>query len=206
MKKLIAITVALYLVATLSAQIRFGVKAGGNFSNLYTSGDNKGINADQYKGRFSYHFGGLAEYSFTDMLAIQPELTYINHGANLKKTNSFGMTDGHITLNSIQLPVNLKASFKLGENRVFAYGGPYVSYNIYGRARGKIDGKTESVELFSKGSDMKRWDYGVGVGVGLEINKFVLTLGNQFGLADINGAEGSKMKAGNITLSAGYFF
>lgn len=207
MKKLILTTIVLcFATITMSAQIRFGVKAGTNLSNLYVSGNNQGINADQYKARVSYHFGGMMEYSLSDIFAIEPELMYTNGGANLKKENSFGMSDGHITLNSVQLPVNLKASFGLGDKKIFVYGGPYLSYNMYGKAKGKINGKAEDTEIFSKGSDMKRWDYGVGIGVGIEINKLVLSLNNQIGLADINGAEGSKMKSGNISLSIGYFF
>jgi len=206
MKKLILIATILFAVANLSAQIRFGVKAGANFSTLYVSGDRTGINAEQYKGRFSYHFGAVMEYSINEMFSIQPEFMYMNQGSNLKKDNSFSMTDGHVTLNTLQLPVNLKVKFPVGKNQIFVYGGPYLSYHIYGKVAGKIDGKKEDFELFKKGDDMKRLDYGVGVGVGMEINKFAIGLGNQFGLADINGASGSKMKTGNLTVSVGYFF
>lgn len=206
MKKSILLAVVLCMVSAINAQVRFGVKAGGNMSTLYVSGDRTGINAEQYKFRFSYHFGAVMEYKITEMFSIQPEFMYLNHGANLKKDNSFGMKDGHITLNTLQLPVNLKASFPWGNNRVFVYGGPYASYHVYGKARGKIDGKSQDVGLYSKGSDMKRFDYGIGLGVGMEVNKFTVTLGNQFALADINGAKDSKMKTGNITLSVGYFF
>jgi len=206
MKKLFLITVILCLATTFTnAQVRFGVKAGANFSNLYVSKHKEGINADQYNGRFSYHFGGVMEYSVSRMFSIQPELLYMNQGANLKKENSFGMKDGHITLNSLQLPVNLKASFDLGNKKLFVYGGPYISYNIYAKAKGKIDGKTHDVELLSKNSELKRFDYGFGIGVGMEINKFTLTLGNQIGHQDINKGNG-KMKTGSLTLSAGYFF
>lgn len=208
MKKFILLSIVLCVVATMSAQIRYGVKAGGNLSFLYTSGSNEGLNSDQYNGKFGYHFGGMLEYSLSDMFAIQPELMYLNHGANLKKDNSFLMKDGHITLNTLQLPVNLKASFNLGNSnsKVFVYGGPYVGYNVYGKVAGKIDGVAVDNELFSKGSNMKRWDYGVGIGVGIEVNKFVLSLGNQIGLNDISGSDNGKMKTGNLSLSAGYFF
>lgn len=207
MKKLVALAAVVFCsVVSMSAQIRFAAKAGGNFSSLYVSGEKTGMSAGQYNGRFGYHFGGMMEYSLSNTFAIQPELMYINHGADLKKDNSFSMESGRITLNSLQLPVNLKASFKLGNNKLFVYGGPYIGCNIYGKAKGKINGATESVELFSNGSDMKRWDYGVGIGIGMEINKVVVSLGNQIGEADINGAKGSKMKAGNISVSAGYFF
>ena len=205
MKKFILLSVVLCMVTSINAQIRFGVKAGGNFSNLYTSGSSQGINGDQYKGRFGYHFGGVMEYSFSNIFSIQPELQYLNHGANLKKDNSFGMKDAHVTLNTLQLPVNLKATFNTNKAKLFVYGGPYVGYNMYGKVDGKIDGKSVDQKLFSKGSNMERWDYGVGIGVGAEINQFTLTLANQFGMRDISGESG-RMRAGNITLSLGYFF
>lgn len=206
MKKLILTVVILsFVTLTINAQMRFGVKTGGNFSNLYSSGATTGINSDQYKGRFSYHFGGVMEYAISNMFSIQPELMYLNHGANLKDNNSFGMKDGHITLNSLQLPINVKASLNLNNKRVFIYGGPYISYNIYGKAKGDINGVSLDETLFSKESDMKRLDYGFGIGAGIEINKFTLTLGNQVGVRDISGTSG-KLKAGNLTLSAGYFF
>lgn len=207
MKKLVLLSIVLCVVTGINAQIRFGVKAGANYSNLYTSGSSQGLNSDQYKGRFSYHFGGIMEYSLSDMFAIQPELMYVNQGANMKNSNSFGMKDGHVTLNSLQLPVNLKASFNTGgKAKLFVYAGPYVGYNIYGKVKGKIDGATTDQELYSKGSKMKRWDYGVGVGAGVEVNKFTIGIGNQFGLQDISGSETGKMKAGNLTVSVGYFF
>lgn len=208
MKKLILLSIVLFLVATAGAQIRFGVKAGGNFSNLYTSGSNEGINSEQYKGRFGYHFGGMMEYTLSEMFSIQPELMYLNHGANLKKDNSFSMTDGHITLNTLQLPINLKAKFNMGNSgsKIFVYGGPYIGYNIYGKVAGKIDGKAVDNELYTKDSNMKRFDYGVGIGVGIEMNKFILSLGNQYGINDISGSEKGKMRAGNLSLSVGYFF
>lgn len=53
---------------------------------------------------------------------------------------------------------------------------------------------------------MKRFDYGVGIGVGMEIDRFTIGVGNQIGLADINGTSDSKMKTGNLSVSVGYFF
>lgn len=208
MKKLVVLSIVLCFIATVSAQIRFGVKAGGNMSFLYTSGSNEGFNSDQYNGKLGYHFGGMMEYSLSEMFSIQPELMYLNHGANLKKNNSFGMKDAHITLNTLQLPINLKAKFNVGKSnsKVFVYGGPYVGYNMYGKVAGKIDGLKVDNELYAKGSNMKRLDYGVGIGVGVEVNKFVLSLGNQIGMNDISGSEKGKMKTGNINISAGYFF
>ena len=90
---------------------------------------------------------------------------------------------------------------------MFVYEGPDLSFQMYGKARGKLNGNSKAtvIELYSKGSDMKRWDYGVGIGAGVEIDKFIIGIGNQIGIANINGGAG-KMRAGNITISAGYFF
>lgn len=208
MKKLILLSIVLCVVSTISAQIRFGIRAGANLSNLYTSDSNTGLNSDQYKGKFGYHLGGMMEYSLSDMFSIQPELMYLNHGANLKKENSFLMKDGHITLNTLQLPLNLKAQFNMGKSssKVFVYGGPYIGYNIYGKVAGKIEGKDVDNKLYTKGSNMKRFDYGVGIGIGIEVNKFIISLGNQYGINDLSGPENGKMRVGNLSLSTGYFF
>lgn len=206
MKKFILLSAIFCLATSINAQVRFGVKAGGNFSHLYTSGSSQGINSDQYKGRFGYHFGGVMEYSFSNIFSIQPELMYLHQGANLKKENSFGIKDGHVTLNNLQLPVNLKAAWNTNKARLFVYAGPYIGYNMYGKVVGKTGSESVDHKLFSKGSNMERWDYGVGFGIGAEINKFTMTLGNQIGMHDISGEKKGRMKAGNITLSLGYFF
>ena len=209
MKKSVVLSAVFCLmtITSINAQIRFGVKAGGNFSNLYVGGNKTGTSSDQYKGRFSYHFGGVMEYSLNRTFSIQPELLYLNHGSNMKDNNSFGMKDGHITLNTLQLPVNLKAAFDISNNRIFVYGGPYLSYHMYGKARGKLDGskKASDIELFSRNDGMKRWDYGVGIGAGMEIDKFTIGIGNQIGIADIDEGSG-RMRTGNVTVSLGYFF
>jgi hypothetical protein len=206
MREFVLLATIFFSVVSVNAQFRFGVKAGGNFSNLYTNDKGNGLNSDQYNGRFSYHFGGMLEYSLSDLFSIQPELIYLNHGANLKKNNSFLMQDGHITLNTLQMPINLKAQFGFGNYKLFAYAGPYLSYNIYGKVEGKVDGIPIDQDLYSKDSKMKRWDYGIGFGVGIEKNGFILGLGNQYGLQNISGSKPGKMKPGNITLSVGYFF
>lgn len=206
MKKLILCSLIIGLITSANAQIRFGIKAGGNFSNLYTSDNNEGFNSNQYKGKFGYHFGSVLEYSLSNRLSIQPELLYLNHGAKLKNKNSFLMKDGHFTLNTLLLPVNLKASFEIGYPKLFVYAGPYIGYNMYGKIKGKIDGVSVEQELFSKDSNMKRWDFGAGIGVGIEMNKFTLSLGNQYSMQNISKSERGKMKTGNLTLSAGYFF
>lgn len=208
MKKLILLSIILCFVTTVGAQIRFGIKAGASFSTLYTSGTNTGLNSDQYKSKVGYHFGVMMEYSLSEKFSIQPEFMYLNHGANLKKDNSFLMTDGHITLNTLQLPVNLKAKFDLGiiNSKVFVYAGPYIGYNIYGKVAGKIDGKNIDNKLYDKDSDMKRFDYGVGIGFGIEINNFILSTGNQYGVNDISGSEKGKMRVGNVSVTVGYFF
>lgn len=206
MKKFTVLSFFLLAVISMNAQIRFGIKAGSNLSNLYVSGNKQGINSEQYNAKFGYHFGGVMEYSFSKIFSIQPEFMYLNHGTNLKKDNSFGMKNGHITLNTLQLPVNLKATFDWSKNRIFVYAGPYLSYNIYGKAEGKINGENQDIELFSDDYGIRRLDYGFGIGAGVEFNKFTITISNQRGHADINRVKGSKMKTGNISVSLGYFF
>lgn len=205
MKKLIVLSIALCSFMCINAQFRFGVKAGANVSRMNVKQSGIKMDDDNSKRRVGYHFGAMMEYSINDMFAIQPELMYINHGTSFK--NLYSLEKARINMNTLQLPVNLKASIGVGKTRLFAYGGPYVSYSMYGKLKGKEDGVRISEELYGKGSDMKRWDYGVGFGVGVEFkNGITLSVGNQIGLGDIDGAKNNRMRIKNETLSIGYFF
>ena len=95
-------------------------------------------------------------------------------------------------LNRIELAPNMK---------IVVSAGLYVAYGIGGKAKG--NGKSEN--LF--GNDkFKRLDYGVGGSVGLELGKFVITGGYDFGLNNISDTKGIKVKNRNAYMTLGYKF
>lgn len=53
--------------------------------------------------------------------------------------------------------------------------------------------------------DMKRFDFGIGVGVAYEINKFFVSLDGEFGLTKLVDGDGAP-KNMNFSIGVGYKF
>lgn len=204
MKKTVFLLAALCVFTLVNAQdspVRFGAKGGVNLSNI-NFGD---IDANSKMG-FGFHLGGVMEYSFSESLALQPALLFMQNGGKLSDS------DESVTyrFNQIQLPVNLKYKFGSDELKMFVTAGPYLGYML--SANMKMDGV--SIDLLDKDlwnsedmDPMKRLDCGIGFGVGVELNQNInIGLGYQLGLNNLDPNKDSKLKIGTIQLSVGYFF
>ncbi len=66
-----------------SSSLKFGVKGGANFSNLYTD------NVEDNNVLTGFNVGVFAKLPISESLAIQPELLYTTKGSELKYNNAF---------------------------------------------------------------------------------------------------------------------
>lgn len=178
MKKIIGILILLISVTSLNAQsVRFGLKAGANFSNL--EGDN--VEGSTYT---SFHFGALVELKLLENLAIQPELLYSSQGT---KVDSDAFDD--INYNYITVPV--MAKFYLTKNKLSLEVGPQFSFLI-----------NEDVEEQFKG---ETFDFGIAGGLGYNItNSLFLQARYVAGLTEA--ARNADVTNRVIQLSVGYKF
>lgn len=101
--------------------LKFGVKAGINFSDYTGRGYNDFEPADS---RTSYHVGILTEVFIAPKWNFQPELLYSEQGYIIRSNSNFS-DELEIDLNYLQLP--LIAEFGLA-NRFYLQGGPQFSY------------------------------------------------------------------------------
>lgn len=200
MKKITLILIALALFTGLNAQVRWGIKAGGNISKVSMKVDSEKVNG--IGTRFGFHFGGVMEYSFDPSFAIQPELLFMNNGSSIKE----GEEKGNIKLNQIQVPINLKYKVGTDDLKFFATAGPYFSYILSAKLGVENDMTSVDINLYSNGSEMKRLDFGVGAGIGVEVRKTTFGLGYQYGIANLTGTDNASFKLGTFQFSVGYFF
>ena len=107
--------------AEAQEKLKFGVKAGINFSDYTGQGYNDFEAADS---RTSYHLGILTELFIAPNWNFQPEILYSEQGYNLS-SNSNSSDELEIDLNYLQLP--LIAEFELVKG-LFLQGGPQFSY------------------------------------------------------------------------------
>ena len=197
--KLSFLIVALLAVTTaVNAQMSYGVKAGLNLSNMY----GKGIHDDNAKPGF--HVGLTADYDFSYNVGLQTGLEFNTKGYKVK---GGGL---EYTQNSmyLQLPVHLAYKVDVTPGTTVAlHAGPYLAYGVGGEVSLKAgDWEGSSTKVFGDGaSQLKRFDFGLGIGVDFVLTQFVVGLGWDMGLTDLSNV-GSARKNQNAYLSLGYKF
>ncbi|MDR1089852.1 MAG: PorT family protein [Prevotella sp.] len=189
--KMCLVAVALLTGINTYAQdkpITFGVKAGVNLSNA--SGEGESADA-----KIGFNVGVTLDYGFTPDIYLLTGLQLTTKGYTLKEENE------KITSNMmyLQLPVHVGYKLTVAEaTKIVFHAGPYVAYGI--------GGKTDGVKSFQDGA-YKKFDFGVGLGVGAEFGKIGVDLGYDFGLANINDTNvDGKIKNQNAYLTVGYKF
>ncbi len=195
MKKiLLFVAVAtLSFTAAQSQGVRFGAKAGVNFASV------NGDDFDEADGVTGFQVGAVAKISFTELLALQPELLFSAQGYSFDSV----VDDVAVRLGYVNLPIML--DFTLAEG-LSLQGGPQFGFNVVSGY--KYDG--DDVEEFEEVEGIKTLDLGAGIGAQyiLPINLFFQAR-YVIGFSDVyDEVEGYQPEGKNsvISLSAGYFF
>ncbi len=134
------------------AQSGFGIKAGLNFNSM--SDIKIGDIETSIKGRTGFHVGVLYKLRLPLGLALQPELLYTQKNSTVDyKSIKYDSKIGYL-----QLPVNLQWGLDLLLFRPFIQVSPYIGYAI-----------SKSSDISNH--DFNNFQYGMGLGAGLEIWK-----------------------------------
>lgn len=195
--------------------VRFTLEGGINFSNSsWDAGD-----LDK-KARVGFQVGMMVEYPVTDAFYVQSGLSYTRKGAKVEgfRPEGSGYSDlnREITMNQMYIQIPLYAAYKIevmpGTKIVFN-AGPYIAQGIAGTS--KVPGKvtfwnenylaTGEFSTFGGHDSLKRFDFGLGAGAGVEFASVVLTLRYELGLTDI-GKNDLDYKNRNAALTLGYKF
>ena len=110
----LAVSILFIGVTSVQAQdIKFGLKAGLNFSKL----DGDGVDGDMLT---SFHFGALAEVNLIQNFSVQPELLYSTQGTDFENEN--------YELSYLSLPV--LAKFYVITDKLSVEAGPQFSFLV----------------------------------------------------------------------------
>lgn len=177
------------------AQGRFGIKGGLNFNSLKDVSSNVD---DTWKKQTGYHMGLTYQAKIPFIgLGFQPEILFVRQ----KTQNSLNQS---LYLDYLTLPVNIQIGLDLLLFRPFVMFSPYISYAV-----GKGD--------MLSGQDwdsINRFDYGYGLGAGIDIwklqvsGKYIWGLGKlqQAGSQPINGNTFKNAKMEGFQLSVAWMF
>lgn len=184
--------------------VTFGVKAGVNLINM--TGD---ISDLDYK--IAVQGGVTFDYAFNPEFSLISGLELTTKGSKYHgyMTNLDGyLSDMFVNINLMymQLPVHAAYKMSINPNTKFVFqAGPYVAYGIAGKTTIKDGIEKQSENSFSTGR-IKDFDFGFGLGAGLEFGKIVTKLGYEFGVINVMDNETGKLKNRNASLTLGYQF
>jgi len=187
MKKVFFIGILSILFVGISfSQTRIGLTAGLNASDITVSGEDV-INSN-YKAGFQA--GLVFDFGVTNNFSVIPELLFSQRGS--KGTNS------SLTLNYLQLPVNLALKFDVGYgSKLFIFAGPYIGYGI---------SANNDLKFGSAINELKALDFGFNGGIGYQFEKIFFKVQCNPGLSNLSNISAVTSKNMNFAVTAGYFF
>lgn len=209
---MIAAAVLSFMLAGLapaSAQVSFGVTGGATFSKL----DKNVIKGENMT---KYHVGGTVQVRLPLGFSIQPSLIYNVKGSKFGLPEAPEKT-GDLSVGYLELPVSVQWGPDLLLFRPFLDVTPFVGYGLNNKLALP---DADIIRNTWATNGISRWEYGIGLGIGLEIWKFQVigrynwNLGSLMGLK-ADAAEGigqalrgsfERGKFGGFTLTAAILF
>lgn len=175
----------------LEAQVRYGLKAGANITNITI------VNRES-KSRAGLQAGILALVpldSDSDMLFFQPEIIFSTQG----EFYYTGGKDYKVFLNYIDVPLMLKVYFSEAESEFFAEFGPHLGFKI-----------TEKIDkLESSAMTFNTFDFALGLGLGYSFNREFEIYGRYtYGFTDVvkNDLSDDKNHTSILNFGLSYIF
>jgi hypothetical protein len=214
------ILVAVFSITKESFAQSFGVKAGLNLSNLIVKDENDTY-SDEYKMNPGFHAGVTAEFPINELISFETGLQISTKGykTGIKETYSEVTYEVNQKFNLIylEIPLTAMASFNVGGTKIYGVFGPYIGMGISGKVKSEIkvtgmdtetDTETINWGTDADSDDLKRLDYGLTAGAGVNINSIRFGLIFSFGLANISSYTdyGSKIKNRVLGISMAYRF
>lgn len=175
MKKLIVTLAALVVASGAFAQLKFGVKAGGNLSTIsgMTSEEN-GLDwgnlakvTPSQSMKPGFNVGAWAEYMVMPLLGVQVELNYSAQGVNTKvesSSSTLGLAstmDTKFSSGYINIPILAKIHFA----NIAAYVGPQLGFATgFKSATTTVTGDTTTTNNPESVEDYSGFDFSIALG------------------------------------------
>ena len=159
MKKFALLFVCLLFVGSMTANAqKLVVKAGYNYSSL-----SKKVSVQDIKGgKSGWQIGVGYQTAIAKGFAFQPELVYKVSGVKFSDIKQ-------MNLGYLDIPLNVQWGPDLLVARPYIFAGPYVGIKVSNQFRGS-DWTDTDMQTVKNG--LKRTEWGVGVGLGIDIFKF----------------------------------
>ncbi len=161
MKKYLLLLVSIFFLSTLAANAqKVVVKAGYNYNSI----SGKVTTQDIKNGRSGYQFGLAYQTESSRGFSFQPELVYKVAGIKFSDIKK-------LDLGYVEVPINVQWGPDLLVARPFIFAGPFAGFKVANFFRGEwTDTDMDAVR-----DGLKKAEWGLNVGLGLDIFKFQIS-------------------------------
>ncbi len=172
MKKLVlAIAAAAILALTFSTSVEAGGPRGGIIGGFTSSASNpKSVDASSIGG---FHIGLTAQLPIAFGFAVQPSVLYQTKGSKLSEAGYVNY-DMNTKVSYVEIPVQVQWGPDLVAFRPYVFAEPFVGYGLNAKVKNVQDGTKTKMKSFED-SGLARWEYGLGLGVGIDVWKLQIS-------------------------------
>lgn len=227
MKKMMAVSL---LIATgICAKAQFYVQGGLNLANITKTKDGQ---TEKNNLLPSFNAGFMGRFGISNVFDLESGVLLTGKGSKAETYFTSATDDNYVKTKFnpiyVEVPLNAVVKFPLEtktNSNIFVHAGPYVAIGIAGKSKrdSKIIGVTSSSsnnikfnndDPFTSEQDdaaydkLKRFDYGLNFGGGIDFGKLILKANYGVGLAKIgstqsNNSVDDRNKYRTFSISAG---
>ena len=212
--KLSIIILQFFLAFTASAQ-DYGVKAGLNITNMLVKESNFFSYKDNFQINTGFHVGPTVEFHLLDFLSVEGGLLFNTKGytgiSEETVNNETYKIQERKNLFFLDVPLTLKVPFSVGNYKFYGIAGGYAGAGLMGDSKISSYYGNRITKLnwgSDEGSDdLKRYDYGLTFGAGINVDPFRIGISYNMGLANLSPeSTGAKLSNRVLGISVGYSF
>lgn len=205
MKKLFVVLIAFVTGISAKAQL-FYAQGGVNLANITKNGEG---DTEDNNVLTTFNVGVMGRFGLSKTVDLESGLLLSGRGSKAESYFNGGADYVKAKFNPLylELPVNLVVNIPLQKSTgIFFHAGPYAAVGIGGKSKlntklGPIESSSESDIKFSNDDPftseqddaaydkLKRFDFGVNAGVGIDLKTIILKANYGLGLTKINSTE-----------------
>ena len=224
MKKLFGVLIITAAALNADAQL-FYAQGGVNLANITSNGNG---DTEDNAMLTSFNAGIMGRFGLSKVVDLESGILLTGRGSKAETYFNGGSDYVKSRFNPlyIEVPLNLVVNVPLAKSTgIFFNAGPYAAIGIAGKSKtetklGPLQSSSENDIKFSNDDPftsaqddaaydkLKRFDFGLNLGAGLDLSKIILKVNYGVGLTKINSTESNnsgddKNKYRTLTLSVG---
>jgi len=210
----------------LHAQISVGFRGGYTMADMEYKDPTIGYKYSGMgtPGRLkSWHADLLLNIPVVYNFYLQPVVRYITKGANFERPDAspsgvYLPVAGSVKLHYLELPLTIVYKIPVAFGKIAIGAGPYAGYGLDGeyelgiRYNGRVVQNTaqdidfnDQSGIIPTNTQLRRWEAGVNLMLGLELNNFLLIGANySLGMTDVDKSSSSTLKNRYLGVSLGF--